>query len=175
MRKRIIILSVLIVVTIYSLLLAVTITTPMRDWTAFQGIGIGTTNPGVKLEVVGDISTTGQININRTVSGTGSISFNNSDGNDWYIDAYAGRLRFHQMTPDNIERMTIIAGGNVGIGTANPAASAKLEISSTTGALLLPRMTTTQRNALTAVNGMIIYNTTTNKIEGYENGSWVDI
>lgn len=64
---------------------------------------------------------------------------------------------------------------NVGIGTASPAASAKLEISSTTGALLLPRMTTTQRNALTAVNGMIIYNTTNNVIEGYENGSWVNL
>ena len=45
----------------------------------------------------------------------------------------------------------------------------------TTGALLLHRLTTAQRNALAAVNGMIIYNTDTNKIEGYEAGSWVDI
>lgn len=36
-----------------------------------------------------------------------------------------------------------------------------------------PNMTTTERNALTAENGMIIYNTTTNQFEFYENGAWV--
>lgn len=64
---------------------------------------------------------------------------------------------------------------NIGMGTAAPAASAKLEISSTVGALLLPRMTTTQRDALTAVNGMVVYNSTNNVVEAYENGSWVNI
>ena len=64
---------------------------------------------------------------------------------------------------------------NVGMGTASPAASAKLEISSTVGSLLLPRMTTTQRDALTAVNGMLIYNSSNNVLEAYENGSWVNI
>ena len=58
---------------------------------------------------------------------------------------------------------------------ASPVASALLELKSTTGALLLPRMTTTQRNALTAVNGMLIYNTTTNVVEAYENGAWVNV
>jgi hypothetical protein len=53
-----------------------------------------------------------------------------------------------------------------------PATSAAVEISSTTGALLLPRMTTTQRDALTAANGMVIYNTTTATIQGYQAGAW---
>jgi hypothetical protein len=65
--------------------------------------------------------------------------------------------------------------GRVGIGTASPATSAILDLSSTTGALLLPRMTTTQRDALTAVNGMIIYNTTTNTTEARQDGAWVDL
>lgn len=34
-------------------------------------------------------------------------------------------------------------------------------------------LTTTQRNALTPANGMLIYNTTTNAFEKYENGNWV--
>lgn len=51
-------------------------------------------------------------------------------------------------------------GSNVGIGTSSPAPSAALEINSTTGALLLPRLTTTQRDLLTAEIGMIIFNTT---------------
>jgi hypothetical protein len=36
-------------------------------------------------------------------------------------------------------------------------------------------MTTTQRNALTAINGMIIYNTTTSKFQGRAGGAWVDL
>jgi hypothetical protein len=39
----------------------------------------------------------------------------------------------------------------------------------------LPRLTTTQRNALTAVNGMVIYNSTDNKFQGYENGGWANL
>jgi hypothetical protein len=68
-----------------------------------------------------------------------------------------------------------ITGSKVGIGTTSPASSALLDLSSTTGALLLPHMTTAQRNALTAVNGMIIYNTTTNQIEGYVSGAWTGL
>lgn len=60
----------------------------------------------------------------------------------------------------------------VGIGTNAPATSAKLEIASTTGALLLPRMTTNQRDALTAANGMILYNTTDEQVQVYEDGIW---
>ena len=60
-------------------------------------------------------------------------------------------------------------------GTATDAllTSAALEIKSITGALIVPRMTTTQRNAMTAVNGMIIYNSTDNAFNFRENGSWV--
>ena len=42
-------------------------------------------------------------------------------------------------------------------------------------AVQLASMTTTERNALTAANGMIIYNTTDNKFQGYENGSWANL
>lgn len=48
-----------------------------------------------------------------------------------------------------------------------------LILNSTSNALLVPRMTTTQKNALTAVNGMILYDTTLNAFYFYENGSWV--
>jgi hypothetical protein len=36
-------------------------------------------------------------------------------------------------------------------------------------------MTDTERNALTAANGDMIYNTTSNKIEAYQNGSWIEL
>ena len=41
-------------------------------------------------------------------------------------------------------------------------------------AVQLASLTTTQRNAITAANGMVIYNTTTSKFQGYAGGSWVD-
>ena len=36
-------------------------------------------------------------------------------------------------------------------------------------------MTTTERNALTPANGMVIYNSSDNKFQGYENSSWVNL
>ncbi len=68
-----------------------------------------------------------------------------------------------------------LSSGNVGIGTTSPATSALLELSSTVGALLLTRMTTTSRDALTPVDGMILYNSTENRIEAYENGYWIEL
>src|SRR3989344_3344609 len=61
--------------------------------------------------------------------------------------------------------------GKVGIGTTSP--QGVLDVVSTTGAFIVPRMTTVQRDALTAVNGMIVYNTTGNQFNFYENGAWV--
>ena len=63
------------------------------------------------------------------------------------------------------------ATGNYGLGI-EPNADAKVNVG---GAMLLGNMTTTVRDALTAANGMIIYNTTDNKFQGYENGSWANL
>ena len=61
--------------------------------------------------------------------------------------------------------------GNVGIGTTNPLA--KLDIASTTDGVLLPRMTTTQVNAISSPeNGLTVYNTTLNTLCFYNGSSW---
>jgi len=50
----------------------------------------------------------------------------------------------------------------------------RTEISSTTGGVIMPRMTTTQMNAISSpVNGEMIYNTTASKFYGYAGGAWV--
>lgn len=67
---------------------------------------------------------------------------------------------------------TITTTGSVGIGTTSPSASAALEILSTSKGLLLPRLTTTQRNSIAQPPaGLVIYNTTTNTVQGYGGSS----
>jgi len=61
--------------------------------------------------------------------------------------------------------LTVLADGSVLIGSASPVASAMLDVHSTTQGLLPPRMTTTQRDAISApAEGLVIYNTTTHKL-----------
>jgi uncharacterized protein (TIGR02145 family) len=65
---------------------------------------------------------------------------------------------------------------NVGIGTTTPAASAQLDVSSTTKGLLPPRMTTTQRDAIASpAAGLIIFNTTTNSLEVRNSSAWAGL
>lgn len=61
--------------------------------------------------------------------------------------------------------------GSVGIGTS-PDASAILDVSSTTKGLLIPRVTTTQMNAISSpVDGLQVYNTTEKSVYFY-NSDW---
>jgi len=56
----------------------------------------------------------------------------------------------------------------VGIGTASPNANALLDLTSTAKGLLLPRLTTAQRDAISSpMEGLAIYNTTSSAIEVY--------
>ena len=42
--------------------------------------------------------------------------------------------------------------------------------------IFVPRLTTDQRDDLqNVINGQLIYNTSTNKFQGYENGAWVNL
>ena len=49
-----------------------------------------------------------------------------------------------------------------------------MDVVTTTGALIVPRLTTQERNGIKPpVNGMIIYNTDDNAFNFFENGAWV--
>ena len=64
----------------------------------------------------------------------------------------------------------------VGIGTATPAASSQLEVTSTTKGFLPPRMTTVQRDAIVSpATGLVIFNTTTNGLEFKSSTGWVSL
>ena len=64
----------------------------------------------------------------------------------------------------------------VGINTETPDASAALDITSTTGGLLVPRMTETQRDAISpAATGLMIYQTDGTAGFYYYNGNSLNI
>lgn len=59
------------------------------------------------------------------------------------------------------------------IGSTTPTPSSSLDVNTTNGAVVLPRLTTVQRDALTPTEGMIIYNTTESKFQGYAAGTGI--
>jgi hypothetical protein len=74
-------------------------------------------------------------------------------------------------------KYVIWSNGKLGVGK-DTEALATLEVagdSIVSGYTLFGRITTTQRDALTAANGMVIYNSTDNKFQGRENGVWVNL
>lgn len=69
----------------------------------------------------------------------------------------------------------LLIGGTAGSDDTVTNASVGLEMKSTNKAFVPSRMNTTQRDALTAIEGMIIFNTSTSKLQVYASGSWVDL
>ncbi len=61
----------------------------------------------------------------------------------------------------------------VGIGTATPDESALLDLSSTSKGLLLPRLSSTERNLINnATEGLTIYNTDSKALEFFDGTNW---
>jgi hypothetical protein len=75
--------------------------------------------------------------------------------------------------------LTASTYAQVGINNETPDASAALDITSTTGGLLPPRMTTTQRDAISAAKGLVLFNTTLNTLQINEGdattANWVSL
>jgi hypothetical protein len=68
-----------------------------------------------------------------------------------------------------------VSGGSTQFGGSSPNASAIVDITSTTKGFLPPRMTTTQRDAISSpAAGLVIYNTTTSKLQVYTT-AWTDL
>ncbi len=139
-----------------------------NDNVAIQAVPRGTAT----LATFDMFNDSGAADANRVRFGAGPVGLGIELATGMQLDfAIAGATQMLHLTDtEGFFKVPLLIGTN-----ADPATSAVLELRSTTGALLLPRMTTTQRNALTAVNGMIIYNTTTNGVEAYENGAWVNV
>ncbi|MBK7855495.1 MAG: hypothetical protein IPJ79_11870 [Bacteroidetes bacterium] len=64
-------------------------------------------------------------------------------------------------------------GQNVGINNPTPDASALLDLTSSDKGILVPRMSTAQRTAISSpATGLLVYDTSTNDFWFYDGSSW---
>ena len=135
----------------------------------------------------GAINITGAITASTTVTagslvfGTTNIDTSDSSG----ITITPAVTVSSDLTVENdlVVTNTVTADRFISTGTETPEISASANLNLTAGnavvvtssPLRMASFTTTERNALAAQNGDIIYNTTDNKFQGYENGAWANL
>lgn len=127
-------------------------------------IGIGTTSPTAKVDVVSAGTTLASVQARNA----GTTVYLGADNGYSYLNTFTNVPML--FGTNNVERMRVSASGNVGIGTAAPAV--RLAVSST-DAILVPVGTTAERPA--GATGYIRFNTTTLGFEGYDGTSWGSI
>ena len=123
---------------------------------ALQVATLGTLTAGTNLAVGGDANITGNVTASNITS----------------TNASADTLTVVNLVATNINA--------TGAGTQTISAGANIELDATNRVLVtdtpfrLASFTTTTRNAIASpANGDMIYNTTTNQLESYENSAWV--
>jgi hypothetical protein len=120
--------------------------TETPNWDSYQGdgyfagnVGIGTTSPGVLLDITGaHISGQGMFRLNGTTHAFGTYNsasgnnsgffFNTASAVKWYVSNNGATDNFEvgSRVGGDVVRLLIKQNGNVGIGTTNP--SVKLEV-----------------------------------------------
>jgi len=166
----------------------------------YPNLGLGTINPTAKLHLKSSVfheiqlgetlgaftdasffsdmngSPTNLINFSRSIDGVFTQSMFNFDkvSTGQSSTGFASRDGFQWVTnvvQDN--GMSLQNGGLfVGVGTA-PVASARLEVSSTTQGVLLPRMTNAQMLAISSpATGLFVYNTDSLGLFSYDGSNW---
>jgi len=161
--------------------------TPLIDALTSEIVGpVRTSN--VTVDNAGTSRVTMDYNLAGAVGSTvlGEIRFQNNKADKAYIQGRQESI-FFSSADDGTTGITlkptfsVFGGQKIKIEPANSdftEPTEALEVlgnAKATGFVQFGSLTTTERNALTAANGMVIYNTSDNKFQGYENGAWVNL
>jgi len=141
---------------------------PLGDWVVYSFTGV---NKGWF----------GQFGFGATEAFFRGASVGGIAGATWYTlmkqeGATSGYVPYYRI--DGIQRRYLNSSlfqgdGRIGIGTAAPHASALLDLASTTRGFLPPRMTTTQRDAISSpAEGLMIYNLTEHQPQFWNGTAW---
>ena len=160
-------------------------------------LGIGEVTPTARLQVKGSGSTsattsllvqnsagsdTFRIRDDGTMLTGGSINVRSQNDNGGFILTRAAQnisitsnvFNNNTSSSINVNSYGVIIQREITIDVAN--VSAILQINSTTQGVLFPRMTTTQKNAIaTPSSGLVVYDSTTNKLCCYNGSTWNDL
>jgi len=168
-------------------------------------LGVNKANPDVELDVLGNAEITGTLKAggvqgsffaddssliidgitgtvtSDTIIGGGVVlssgSITTADSSDLFVNQLTrftsdviieGSIDVKELSSSSTGSPELIAALDLKLGAGNA-------VIITNAPFRLARFTTSERDALFAQNGDMIYNTTTDKFQGYENGAWVDL
>ncbi|HWZ16545.1 MAG TPA: hypothetical protein VNW95_15000 [Mucilaginibacter sp.] len=140
---------------------------------------LNSSNAGITIQASGSSYVTGANGGVGTFGGIG-LYFNSdgdiaSGGTSKISFAQGGYFNSPQFLIDGNQNTIFNAygHGSANIGTTTPVASALLQVSSTTQGVLLPRMTTAQKNAIwSPAEGLAVYDVTLHAMNYYNGTKW---
>ena len=132
-------------------------------------VGYDTSANGLNLAVGRGMETSGNYSVSIGACAYGQTRANSVlETFNWFTNDADPIVRFGK-TADQWNMGT----GSFGYGTMTPDASAVIDLTSTTKGFLPPRMTTTERDAIsTPAEGLVVYNTTTQVLNFYNGTVW---
>jgi uncharacterized protein (TIGR02145 family) len=157
-----------------------------RTTTGYSNVAVGagtsySTTTGSRSVAIGDSALYSATTTSGNVALGYKAGYHEVGGNRFYVDNQPrsdmndGRSKamMYGTFAAEPEDQKLGINANVGVGTTLPNASAILDVTSSTKGVLISRLTTTQRNAVSnPAEGLIIYNTTTDKFEYYDGSAW---
>ena len=133
----------------------------------YLGILNGSNDPTEALDVYGNAVIRGDIN---AAAFRGTFV---ADDSTIIVDGINGNINGNQITASAFkgtfvaDDSTVIVDGLNGNVTGNTVTS--------NGFVMFGSYDATARSGLTAANGMVIYNTTANRFQGFQNGAWINL
>ena len=133
-----------------------------------------------KLDVNGTAKINGVVSVSGVVIGVGTLAngqsikgsasgnftFNNSGGGGWY----------YEWIQNSATAMTLATDNSLLLGTTTSVSSSILTLNSTTKGVLLPRMTTAQKTAITTpATSLMVYDTDLAAFQYYTGSAWAGL